>query len=492
MEMMSLRNWIILSGLSAAAACGTVKDPMMGDDGPPVDDTTAPKLMSSTPADNGTKVTILSKLTFVFDEALAPESVTDAGVTVTYLQIGYPTPVKGTVKYDDASHTVTFTPQLPLNNGMRYSVHVANTVTDVAGNAFSGADLGFLTSVNSETKSVYYNSQTFAVSGWTGYTLDANGRMSKYLSYDAVGLDGNWFTTDDHVGYRYDYNYNANGQLLDQRSYLIGPDNVWNTADDTISGFYKYSYDSSGRQTEYMSANAPGPDGMWGTADDPVASLNTYVYSPNLVRQTQFSGPGNDGVWRTADDKANSFYEYTFNAQGLRTRYVRYLAGPDQLPKTSDDTVSYYFDFEYNANYSMTLQAQRTSGADTIWLTADDGYSYVSRNDYDAKGAQSNYLAYNTPGPDMVWLTTDDVPNYRQAFTSDANGLMIANTSFSGAGPDTLWNTADDVISGYYTYTYDQGGNKTDYKQYGSSGPDMVWRTGDDRVGYDSDYDLAH
>lgn len=489
---MSLRNWIILGGLSVAAACGTVKgDDTSGDDGPELD-TTPPKLMSSTPADLATKVGVLSKLTFVFDEALAPETVTEASIGVTYIQTGYPASIKGTVTYDDASHTATFTPALPLVRGIQYAVHVAGTVTDAAGNAFSGADQTFLTTVNYETKSIYYNSNTGQVAQWYGYELDANGRLNKYLYYSATGPDGNWFTVDDVIGGHYEYTYLANGQPADERYFGVGPDGLWNTADDVIQSFYRYTYDTSGRQLERTRSDAPGPDAMWGTADDPVALLSTYVYTGNVTRQTSFSNPGVDTIWRTADDRASSYYESTYNQQGLRTKQVRYLTGADQIPKTGDDTVSYYYDFAYNATYSLTLQVQRTAGLDTTWFTADDGYGYVGKQEYDTKGAMINYLAYSSPGPDTIWLTADDPIGSRTSYTADANGLMTADFSYSGPGPDAVWNTADDAIASYTIYTYDAAGNRMDYKNYQSPGPDNVWRTNDDRLSYRSDYDLSH
>lgn len=493
MRMMSLRNWIVLGGLSlSTAACGTVKEEKP-DAAVVVEDTTAPKLMSSTPADAATKVSVLSKLTFTFDEALDPATVTDASFSITFFQygLGIPVRVKGAVSYDDATHTVTFTPALAMTWGQKYSVHITAAVKDVAGNAFAGADQVYQTAVNSNLKTVYYNSATGQPSGWYQYVLDANGRLSKSLYYNAVGPDGNWFTNDDVVSSRYDLNYSADGRILDQRFYQQGPDGIWNTPDDVLRNFYKFGYDAQGRQTEQTRADAPGPDNQWGTADDPVAALYLYTYAPKRLRMAYYDTAGNDGVWRTPDDHTANYTVYTFDDNGSYTRYAYYSAGADGLAETSDDACNSYTDNEYNQNFQQEYSIGRTAGPDNVFLTADDGYSYIGKYEYDAKGVMVNYVQFTTPGPDGVWRTADDVPNYRSSGVGDANGLLAISRNYSGPGPDARWNTADDVVANQYTTTYDANGTRTDYKGYQGPGQDNVWGTPDDRLSQDTDFDLT-
>lgn len=493
-DPMSLRNTIVLVGLTVAGACGSVTDPMAGDDmPPPPPDTTAPTLVSSTPADAGTKVGILGNLTFVMSESLDPATVNTEAVKVTYLQYGTALrTVRGTVAYDDATHTITFTPQLPLNVSQRYQIHLGATIKDVAGNAFAGDDLAFLTSINAQTRQVSYNSSTGVVSGWTGYTLDANGFLSKYLYHGSAGPDTIWLNADDPVTSRYDYVYSANGDILENRYFTAGPDTIWNTNDDQISNLYKYAYDSMGRQTEQTSATAAGPDAMWGTADDVLSSWSATTYTATGYRNVYYNNAGTDGIWKTADDKSGSYSDVTLSATGNATKYSNFQTGPDQIPNTSDDVQTSYTEYTFDANDAPTgYRGCSNKGPDMLWGTADDVFNYRYVYEVDGNGLQTGFSGY-AAGPDGLFFTADDIVNYRQAFTYAANKLRTSATYFNGAGPDNVYNTSDDVIGNYVTDTYDQSGNRTDTKGYANPGADNVWKTSDDRLYYDSDYDLSH
>lgn len=485
---MILRKWMMWGALSLATACGSTDEPGPG---PGDDDTTAPVLVTATPAAGTAKVGILAKLTFSFDEALDPATVTEGSVRVSTILIGHPTPVKGRVEYDDASHTITFTPVRPLQYGTRYAVRIGASVADLAGNTFAGTELAFVSTVNSTSKAINYSTVSGVQSGWTEYTLDASGYLRKSVNYNGMGMDATWFTSDDLAGGRYDITFTPDGLVSETRGYAIGTDGRWNTADDVIRTLSKLTYEPSGRQLENARVDEPGLDGQWGTVDDPITLLVRYTYDGAMVRLVQYTGPGDDGMWRTADDAAGDMYVYRFDANELFVRQETWNAGPDLRPGTVDDAASGSTEYEYDANYAQTAAIQRTAGNDNTWFTADDGYAYIGKDVYDAKGASVGFFQYVGPGTDGVWRTADDVMNYRTANTSDANGLATSSTAFSGAGQDGVWNTADDAISGYTTTAYDAAGNRVDYNSY-QRGPDTVWHTPDDIVSYHADFDLAH
>ncbi|MBL9012854.1 MAG: Ig-like domain-containing protein [Myxococcales bacterium] len=500
---MSLRTWTASLALAALAACGTVKgDDAPGDDMPDVD-TTPPQLMTSTPGDAGTKVSLLAPFTFVFDEDLDASTVTDQAIQVTWvtnnftgisaLNLGYSMPVPGVVTFDAASRTITFDPTFPLNPNQRYVVRIADTIADAAGNKFAGKDLSFNTVTNQTVKRVGYNTSTSAVSYWQSYAIDNNGHQSRVVNFSGPGVDNIWLNSDDAASAHYEYVYAASGSLLEYRNYTAGADGVYNTGDDAISYFEKHVLDAMGRESEYSYTDAPGPDAMWGTADDPINGYQRYSYMPGKIRFMYFSGAGNDGMWRTPDDRVTSYQEYTVDARGLRTRYSTFNAGADQLPDTTDDRMTSYQDYEYDAKGNQTFTRRyNNAGPDMTWMTADDVTSYIQKWTIDANGFPASYSFYNAPGTDTIWNTADDVISSYYQYTYSAQGLVTSQTIFNGSGADRVWGTADDEVGYYHTYTYDQNGQRTDYKYYGAPGADNVWKTGDDRVAQDEDFDVAH
>ena len=491
---MSLRNCTATLGLAALAACGTVKgdDAMMGDDQPPVD-TTPPQLMTSTPGSDATKVAVIAPLTFVFDESLDPGTVNADAIKVEYVQYNVMQPVIGVVSYDDATKTVTFKPNLPLQFNGRYYVHLKNSVKDAAGNAFAGRDIAFNTNTNLVTKSVNYNTTTAVVNSWTQYTVDPNGHRSRYVYFDANGPDLVWFTADDTPRAHQEYMYAANGTQLETRGFDAGLDGIYNNGDDRITSMTKYQSDARGLTTGYTSIANPGPDQMWGTADDALNSYSTTIYEPKVVRQISYYNPGNDGMWKTADDKVSSFQEYRLDDRGFIIGYVTINAGPDQLANTTDDVISSWSEEVLDANGTTIEDVyHNSSGPDGIWLNADDPIVQIFKTETDASGFRTGYTYYNASGADMMWRTADDVVGGHGSYTNDAHGLQTMSTSYSGPGADTNWGTADDVISGYGTITLDPNGQRTDTKYYATPGPDNVWRTGDDRISSDGDYDVTH
>ncbi len=94
---------------------------------------TAPTVTSTSPAGNATGVTLGTKITATFSEAMAPWSLSTATFTLT--QGGLP--LSGTVSY--ASGTATFTPLIALAPNTAYTVVISTGATDANGNALANS-----------------------------------------------------------------------------------------------------------------------------------------------------------------------------------------------------------------------------------------------------------------------------------------------------------------------------------------------------------------
>ena len=102
-------------------------------------DTTPPTVLATSPAGNSTSEGPVSSISAVFSEAIDPSTLTANTVVVA---TAASVPISGTVSYNSASKTVTFTPATTLPGSTTYSVTLAGGTTDprikdLAGNALA-------------------------------------------------------------------------------------------------------------------------------------------------------------------------------------------------------------------------------------------------------------------------------------------------------------------------------------------------------------------
>src|SRR5439155_1407688 len=102
-----------------------------------IPDTTAPTVSAIVPADAGTGVAINQTITVTFSEAMDPATI---GTNSFLLTEPGETAVSGTVDYDVASNTATFTPARDLAPNSIYTSTLPSRSRDLAGNALA-ADL---------------------------------------------------------------------------------------------------------------------------------------------------------------------------------------------------------------------------------------------------------------------------------------------------------------------------------------------------------------
>jgi len=98
-----------------------------------VTDMTPPTVVSTTPADGATNVSVNTVLQIEFSEPIDPNSMEDGGIMMT------PEPGDGTVTWTDGGSTLNFEPFDPLLDDTAYTlIIVEGAVKDLAGNPLSG------------------------------------------------------------------------------------------------------------------------------------------------------------------------------------------------------------------------------------------------------------------------------------------------------------------------------------------------------------------
>jgi hypothetical protein len=100
-----------------------------------VADTISPTVVSTSPA-NGTTVPAPGTITVTFSEDMDPTTIPAA---VSVKKTSDSSPVAGTVSYNAATRTAVFTPTSALANGTGYTVTVATSAKDLAGNGLAGS-----------------------------------------------------------------------------------------------------------------------------------------------------------------------------------------------------------------------------------------------------------------------------------------------------------------------------------------------------------------
>jgi len=94
-------------------------------------DTTAPTVVSTSPADGASDVAVGTTVTATFSEAMKASTITTSSFTLDG--------VAGSVSYNSGTYTATFTPSAHLSYNTTYTANLSTAITDAAGNPLASA-----------------------------------------------------------------------------------------------------------------------------------------------------------------------------------------------------------------------------------------------------------------------------------------------------------------------------------------------------------------
>lgn len=104
-------------------------------------DSTAPSIVTRSPENDATGVSVTSAVVVTFSEPLDESAIDQQSLMVTDQGVSVP----GNVIYDAAGNHLSFAPDSPLSTETVYGVTVANSLRDAAGNSFLGQNWFFTT-----------------------------------------------------------------------------------------------------------------------------------------------------------------------------------------------------------------------------------------------------------------------------------------------------------------------------------------------------------
>lgn len=100
-------------------------------------DVVAPSVVATTPDAGALGVAVGASVAVQFSEEVQPGSVTSGAFWIARISPFGNTPVAGSVAYDTATKTATFTPSTAFAAGATYEVTISSSVKDLAGNALT-------------------------------------------------------------------------------------------------------------------------------------------------------------------------------------------------------------------------------------------------------------------------------------------------------------------------------------------------------------------
>lgn len=293
---------------------------------------------------------------------------------------------------------------------------------------------------------------------YSTYEYDTTGIRTRRITYNGVGVDTSWFTTDDVIR-NYAQFHSVVNQL--QTHYInynnAGTDGLWFTEDDTVSFYMADLIDASGAVIATAHYDTAGIDTIWFNTDDTIKWIYTDIHNPDGSSEwVQYKTAGVDLDWLTLNDNnIGHFSKKTVNAAGKTDQHVFYIGpGVDALAFTADDVVGFYHDYTYDAENFLTntILYRDGPGADAIWFSADDVASKCIVRDKNPDGTVNLFISY-LPGVDTVCFTADDVVNAYMDHTYDTNGHLISANTYIGSGTDATWFTPDDILVKESTFT---------------------------------------
>ncbi|MES9992611.1 MAG: Ig-like domain-containing protein [Candidatus Thiodiazotropha sp.] len=111
----------------------------------PIMDTTPPAVTAHSPMIDQSDVALTSAISITFNEALLASSIDNTSLTLS----SGGSMLSGNISYDDSTNSIHFSPDVQLSPGTTYTVSLANTVQDLAGNPVSTTTWNFQTTNSS-------------------------------------------------------------------------------------------------------------------------------------------------------------------------------------------------------------------------------------------------------------------------------------------------------------------------------------------------------
>jgi hypothetical protein len=161
-----------------------------------VADNTAPTIVSRTPGNGATGISVGTNVSVIFSEPMQQATITTTNITLT--PTGGGAAIAGTMTYDAGTNTATFNPTNDLENNKSYTITVTTGVKDVAGNALASQSTStFTTELDTTAPTV---TGTSPANNATGVTVGSAVTVTFSEQMDVTTITGTTFTLKTTTG----------------------------------------------------------------------------------------------------------------------------------------------------------------------------------------------------------------------------------------------------------------------------------------------------
>ena len=403
--------------------------------GPPTKtgiDRTAPSIVSRSPADGATGVTVSTTIEVGFSEALDPGSVGNSSVTLS----DGSNDISGSVALASNNSTIVFTPGADLEGETTYTVTVSGTVSDVAGNELGGSDSWSFMTVDSTAPAISARSPAPDA---TGVAVGTTVTVTFSEALAPASVDDTSITLSDGAN-------DVSGTV----TLSSGDTTIVFTPDADLEGDTTYSVTVSSSVTD-IAGNTLGADDSWSfSTGDSTA--------PTITSRSPAADAGNVPVTTTIEV---TFSEALDPASVLANAIVvtdsgGSVAGTISL-STNDTIVVFTPDADLTPGmlHSVTVSGAIADLAGNT-LGADDNWSFTTLS----AGPISGRIAYSSYGiaPTLDTIRIVDI-NAAGIVSRTDPAVNGANDDFYFWGTDEFALSPDGSKIAYIAYRTSDGEN---------------------------------
>lgn len=257
-------------------------------------DSTPPTVIAVTPTSGSTNVPTNSSVTVTFSEAM--DAATINATTITLRNTATSAAVPGTVTYNVATNTATFTPTGPLSNGTGYTFNVTTGAKDLAGNALASTFVAtFTTAAVTDTTAPTIVTRS-PTNGQANVAINSNVTVTFSEPMDPATINSTTISIAPTSGggavpATVTYNAATNTATLDPTSDLANNTSYTLTVTTGVKDVAGNALAATSTSTfttvpDTIAPTVTGTSPVSGAANVPVTSVVTVTFSENMDATT--------------------------------------------------------------------------------------------------------------------------------------------------------------------------------------------------------------
>ncbi len=452
-------NWcfniaIVLGSLSLVACGGG------GESSSAPGAATPPNVTSITPANGSTGVLTNTTLSVTFSVDMDTATINNSNFTLSGAN-----PVSGSIAYDAATRTATFTPDVPLKPGTDYTASLTTSVTDSSGNALSAVFQGQFSTETFIRRVSVDSSETEANGSSVQPKVSSDGRYVVFQSFanNLVSGDtnnkGDIFIRDTKTGDTTRVSVSTAGVEADNDSsepaisadgrYVVFQSDATNligAGNDTNNRTDIFLHDTQTKSTTRVSVSDSETQADFSSTLPDVSADGRYIVFKSSA--TNLIGAGNDTNAVTdifvRDTQLETTIRVSVDSNEVQAngqsgvprisdngRYVAFISRATNLIGAGNDS---------NGSQDVFVRDMQAGTTARVSVSNSDA---ASNGDSYAPGisADGRYVAFYSSATNLIGVGSDN---------NSVNDIFVRDTKLGGTTRVSVSNSGSEVNGGSY------------------------------------------